>query len=237
MSRREINDDMLVYENGKYKAFAMYDFNAENPFDSWDMLGRFAFKRKVGYIVCKNVENLPDYLYKEVVDDDGFGDEVDCDLVEYMQLYHDAFMVIPLTYYGEMRECDENEAQGCIYISNEKYKHEYGDDKSPERIARVLECLRSEIQLHNDWGSGEVYGWAIFDMSEVEDAEDLDMIDHIDSCWGYYGGYPHKESGLYESAKEQVDWLVKQDMDAYTQATHFPAWKFEAFVASPESFK
>lgn len=53
------------------------------------------------------------------------------------------------------------------------------------------------IKLYGYWAWGDCYGWEIVSPDG----------DELDSVWGYYGG-DHEESGLAETAREHVDWII-----------------------------
>ena len=214
MSRFRVEDCEMVYENYPYQAFAYPDESPENPFDSWDMLGRFAFKRSCHFIVSKNIDELPNDLTTYQIICEGTDDEeeieVDIGMTEYMEKNFNSVITLPIAYFDEMRECSDERANGCVYISADRFKKEYGE-LTPENIEKAESVLRSEIELHNYWGNGDVWGWIVFDMTDVEDCGDLDVGGHIYGVWGYYGS-DHKESGLLDSAIEHIDYLVRQDV-------------------------
>lgn len=66
-----------------------------------------------------------------------------------------------------------------------------------ETLERQCEAA---FDLYTAWAWGDVYGYTATDENgdEIEDA----------SVWGFYGS-DHKESGLLESAQEQIDWHLK----------------------------
>lgn len=57
---------------------------------------------------------------------------------------------------------------------------------TPERVEKIKEILRGEVEIYDQYLRGEVYGFIV----EDDDGE------HIDSCWGFYGDtdYPLKEA-------------------------------------------
>ena len=62
---------------------------------------------------------------------------------------------------------------GAIFCDTETIKREYGD--APDAQERVLNCLRGEVKVYNQYLTGDVYGYMI------EDAAGK----HLDSCWGF----------------------------------------------------
>lgn len=83
---------------------------------------------------------------------------------------------------------------GWIYVLHWQIAKEYGN-ASDENIAKARRCLLAEVEVYNQFISGQVYGYIVKDHSG----------EHLDSCWGYYG-YDHKASGLLEAAHSYVDW-------------------------------
>lgn len=90
---------------------------------------------------------------------------------------------------------------GFIYCSIKKAKEEYGWKRiNKDRVSKIEESLRSEIETFSNWANGSVYGYII----EDEGGEEIDD----GSCWGFYG-YDYESNGLLESAREVVDYHLR----------------------------
>lgn len=62
---------------------------------------------------------------------------------------------------------------GIIFVSREKVRAEYGKKGiHPKLKQRVLDILKSEVEIYSQWANGEVYGYV---NTETDD-----------SCWGFY---------------------------------------------------
>jgi hypothetical protein len=93
--------------------------------------------------------------------------------------------------------CTRGYSQGdyadCLVVMTDAFFEETGcDRKNSEEIGE------QQIKLYGYWAWGDVYGYV------VEDPMSTDS----DSCCGFYGD--HDESGLMDTAKEWIDWHIKQ---------------------------
>lgn len=81
---------------------------------------------------------------------------------------------------------------GIIYVTKAKAKKEFKKRNTEEK--KVLDVLKSEIQAWDDYLSGNVHGYQIFDSQHEE----------IDSCWGYYGDIDY----CIQEAKSYIDSII-----------------------------
>jgi hypothetical protein len=66
---------------------------------------------------------------------------------------------------------------GIIYVTKEKARKDFMVKRLTKKtIEKVLECLKSEIEIYSQYVNGDVYGYVVEDANGEE----------IDSCWGYY---------------------------------------------------
>ena len=87
---------------------------------------------------------------------------------------------------------------GFIYITKEKIRKEYGWKViTAKRLEQIKQYLLSEVEIYDQYLTGEVYGYAIKDPTGEE----------LHSCWGYFG-YDHEKSGLMEAAKNEIDYHI-----------------------------
>jgi hypothetical protein len=87
---------------------------------------------------------------------------------------------------------------GFIYVSKENVKKEFNWKKlNKNRIDKVVDILKSEVKLYDDYLTGNVYGFNVKDPNEND----------LDSCWGFYGDF--EESGLLDMAKSAIDTSIE----------------------------
>jgi len=85
---------------------------------------------------------------------------------------------------------------GFIYVTKEKVRKEYGKKAVSQKLrAKVLECLRGEVQTYDDFITGNVYGYVV----ESKDGK------HVDSCWGFFGDYNGKDYSALKEAHTYVE--------------------------------
>jgi hypothetical protein len=89
---------------------------------------------------------------------------------------------------------------GLVFVESEKLVNEYGADNAETRET-ALKCLESEIETYNQFLEGDVYGYTIERAKHCKSC-DSDSMEHVDSCWGFYG----------------LDYCKKEAMDIAKQA-------------------
>jgi hypothetical protein len=95
---------------------------------------------------------------------------------------------------------------GFIYIEKEKVRKEYSIKQIKKKnLEEVLEMLRNEVAIYDDYITGNVYGYNI-----QKDGEDCE-----DSCWGFFGDWD--KSGLLDEAKSAVDWEIKNKLKKHIE--------------------
>ena len=69
----------------------------------------------------------------------------------------------------------------------------------PRKITeRAKACLQSEVEVYDQYLTGEVYGFRVLGEDDTE----------VDSCWGFFGSDP-MTNGIFEHLSEQAKELVK----------------------------
>ena len=97
----------------------------------------------------------------------------------------------------------DSSTAGLIFCPKTKARNEYGWKKlTKARIEKVEEYLKGEVETYDKELCGEIYGRAVFE-GELED--ECDLLDSIESCWGFYG----QESAI-EDAKQFIDNCIKK---------------------------
>lgn len=105
------------------------------------------------------------------------------------------YVVLPLYLYdhsGITMSCSpfgcpwDSGQIGFIYVSMETARREFTgtDEEIREHAER---CLRSEVDVYDDYLTGQTYGFIIEQADEDADLDDEDSWETIDSCWGFYG--------------------------------------------------
>jgi hypothetical protein len=99
---------------------------------------------------------------------------------------------------------------GWIYISKLDAVKEWGNKLFTKMVKeKAVKHLRSEVETYDDYLTGNVYGYKV---SEY-DAENDEIGDEIESCWGYYPshGDTAENSDILNEARGIVDYCVKEE--------------------------
>ncbi len=87
---------------------------------------------------------------------------------------------------------------GVIYVSKEKIRNEFKVKRiSPALKEKVINILRSEVEVFSNYLSGEVYGYRILDENK----------DVVDSCYGFFS---YKEAE--EQGNESIKYLATKEV-------------------------
>ena len=193
-----------IIENEKYKLEIFDDLNPCSPreFDNLGTMVCFHRRYNLGDETelkssdFSSWEELENYLYKE----------------------EDALIAIPVFMYDHSGlwinttgfSCPWDSGQvGYIYISKEKVRREYSCKRISKKLKEMIrEMLCSEVDLYNDYLSGNVYG---FTLTDKENAEE------IDSSCGFYGT-DYIENGIFDYVSS---YFTKAELEALV-------WKISA---------
>jgi len=92
---------------------------------------------------------------------------------------------------------------GWFYVEEEKAKKEWGwKVLTKERREKIVKYLEGEVEVYDQYLTGQVYGYII------EPKDENSKIECDDSCWGFYG-YDHNKNGLLDYAKPSIDYAIK----------------------------
>lgn len=70
---------------------------------------------------------------------------------------------------------------GYIFVTKDTIRREYGWKRlSPARVAKVKHYLKGEVEVYDQYLTGDVWGFRTFDVAGEE----------VDSCWGFFGSDP-----------------------------------------------
>ena len=186
-----------IIENEKYKLEIFDDLNPCSPreFDNLGTMVCFHRRYNLGDETelkssdFSSWEELENYLYKE----------------------EDALIAIPVFMYDHSGlwinttgfSCPWDSGQvGYIYVSKEKVRREYSCKRISKKLKKMIrEMLCSEVDLYNDYLSGNVYG---FTLTDKENAEE------IDSSCGFYGT-DYIENGIFDYVSS---YFTKAELEA-----------------------
>ena len=186
-----------IIENEKYKLEIFDDLNPCSPreFDNLGTMVCFHRRYNLGDETelkssdFSSWEELENYLYKE----------------------EDALIAIPVFMYDHSGlwinttgfSCPWDSGQvGYIYISKEKVRREYSCKRISKKLKKMIrEMLCSEVDIYNDYLSGNVYG---FTLTDKENAEE------IDSSCGFYGT-DYIENGIFDYVSS---YFTKAELEA-----------------------
>ena len=138
------------------------------------------------------------------------------ELKEQLEKDHTILIIKPLYMYDHSGitistspfECNWDSGQiGWVFISKEQ-----ADCLGTpiDDIDRLDSWLESEVNIYDQYLSGDVYGFTLFEEIEVkkiypDGREVIEIEDEVlDSCWGYYGTN-HEENGLLDAVLESAD--------------------------------
>ncbi len=186
-----------IIENERYKLEIFDDLDPTNPreFDN------------LGIMVCFHSRYI-------------LGDETDLkssdfssweELESYLYKIEKALIVIPIFMYDHSGlsvnttgfSCPWDSGQiGFIYASKERIRKEYSCKRISKKLkAQVREMLVSEVDLYNQYLSGDVYRFTVTDKEKDEE---------LDSSSGFYGT-DCIENGIFDYVSE---YFTKAELEA-----------------------
>jgi hypothetical protein len=94
---------------------------------------------------------------------------------------------------------------GCVgyaYIDKKEFIKEFGKKRwTKELQEKAIDWIKSDVEVYDDYISGQVYGYRI-ENSDEEEEDDY-------GCNGWFG-YDFEKSGLLPEARAQIDWLIEE---------------------------
>ena len=90
---------------------------------------------------------------------------------------------------------------GLIYVSKDKVRQEYGIKHVTKAWQEKVEgYLRGEVETYDQYLTGDVWGFQIFEVPEGADPEELgEDLEEVESCYGFFG-----EEAAEEEAKANL---------------------------------
>lgn len=158
---------VMVCFSRRYKLGDEHDYKAED-YNGWDELEAAIIKKENAVVI------MPLFLY----DHSG------------LRIKVGSFQGLLPQFHAEF----DSSQVGFIFVPRQKVLDEWGVKRiSPKLKATVENNLRAEVEVYDDFLSGQVYGFVVKDADGEE----------VDSCWGFYGG-DHKENGMLDQAGEEL---------------------------------
>lgn len=182
----------------EYKGFTIeiyHDNDAEDPKNAVDMFGTFSCHHKKYNLSSK---------------DDRFKGEPER-LKKYLSIKTGAPLFLPIYMLDHsgiiIRTTPFNDPWdsgliGYIYVHKAKICREYNISTIHKKTReKVMTILQSEVEMMNDYITGNVYGYM------VKDPEG----EHVDSCWGFYGDA--EKSGILTQAECAVNDVIQSRIE------------------------
>ena len=91
---------------------------------------------------------------------------------------------------------------GLIYVSKEKVRQDYGIKHVTQAwVERIEGYLKGEVKTYDQYLTGDVWGFQVFEVPEGMDPEELgeEELEEVESCYGFFG-----EDAAEEEAKANL---------------------------------
>jgi hypothetical protein len=190
---------------GKNATLKIYqDELASNPREEFDNFSKMVFFHK-RYKLPNDI-NLND-------------DQFDSwqEMKEYLEKEENAYIIYPVSILdhsgitvkiGSFNDRWDSGQIGFIYCTKEDIVKEYGE-LNEKNIETAKTVLKSELQLFDDYLTGNVYGYVLTKTVKAkdEDGEEFTREKEIDSCWGFYGDNFKEMFELSEEYQDIIDQL------------------------------
>ena len=212
----------MNYDTEEYKGYTIkveYDESPMNPRTDWDSAGTMVCwhsrynlgDMEDGWPISRNYQEPIDLLYElagidrseyqeEQYEKTGVYDDMDkADL--YAKIEERGTIIKGLFLYDHSGitistgrfSCPWDSGQvGWIYITKDKIEKE---GWTPEQADKYLD---GEVEVYDNYLTGEVYGF------RIEDADG----EEIDSCWGYYGDDGKED--MIKECKSSIDYYIQK---------------------------
>ena len=192
-----MNEIHETYRQGRYQIEIVDDEDPQDP-RYWDNLGTMlCYHRNYRLGDRKQSEQWNPHDYENWKE-----------MAEAIDKAEDVFVMLPLSLYDHsgILVYVGNRAHftdpggwdsmylGFIYITKKKAQEEYGE-LTEELATRIEKYLRNEVEIYNQYLSGQVYGYRIY-----RDKQE------IDSCYGFYG-----EDDAMNEAKGVMQHCISED--------------------------
>ena len=200
-----------------YKIEIMPDEPAESPRD-WENLGKMICFHSKYNLGDKHDYKAPDefimdlaskYFDENMVDRDISNLDTSSFIDKYLPKLEKYIFILPLYLYDHSGitmstssfSCPWDSGQvGWIYVKKEDARKEWKVKQiNPKLKARIIDNLKVEVEVYDQYLRGDIYGRIIYHNGE-----------DVGSCWGFYGD---PEKYMIPEAKEEVDALIKESIN------------------------
>jgi hypothetical protein len=173
---------------GKYTVKTEKDLSPESP-RKWDNLGTMVCFSRNYNLGDKHDYNFHDYDSWNEMEKDIIKREKPCVILP-LYLYDHSGITMNTTGFS----CPWDSGQvGFIYMTKEVYIENFGGKiMTPKRKEHAKGLLIGEVETYDQYLTGDVYGFIIFDENDNE----------IDSCWGFYSENECLEDGIANVPEE-----------------------------------
>ena len=151
------------------------------------------------------------------------GDEHDFDSPEEFRECineKDIAVILPLYLYDHSGitmsttpfSCSWDSGQvGWIYVTKETVRKEFGVKRiSKKLIKRLTKYLTGEVEVFDQYLTGEVYGFQLVKKTTCGSCMDT-LEEVVDSCWGFYGSDLTK-NGILDHLQDDDKQIVKAQL-------------------------
>ena len=113
---------------------------------------------------------------------------------------------------------------GIIYVAKDKIRQEYGiKHVSKAWEEKIRGYLDQEVKTFDEFLTGQVYGYRIFEVPEGVDPEELseDEMEEVDSLWGIYGeDYAEQEAKIATAyfGEHYAELMLKRQQAEFREA-------------------
>lgn len=164
-----------------YRAKIEYDDDPQNPREEWDhACTMVCFHRRY------NLGDKHDFADPESFDE--WREEHEDEIAAILPLY--LYDHSGITMSTGRFSCPWDSGQvGYIYLTKEAFKEcqlkKWTGCKKHVEIAERI--LKSEVEEYDQYISGQVYLFDIFELVEDQDGDQIEGEDAVDSCCGFFG--------------------------------------------------
>jgi hypothetical protein len=175
-----------------YKGYIIKIVPDDDPMDprEWDNLGTMVCRHKRYALGDKGAQNVSNEEFNELVSRK--------DVIKLpLYLYDHSGLRLNTSGFSafDSQEWDWG-MLGIIYVTHARVLKEYNRKRmSPKLKEKATEVLRGEVETYDQYLSGGVFGFVIYDGTHV-----------VDSCFGFYG----KMDYCIEQARGSVDGHIEE---------------------------
>ena len=174
----------MIVENEKYFIEIVQDESSEDPRQMFDhmctmLCGHRDYilgdKTEINMKHFDNANDLEQYLYKN----EG------ALVVQPLYLLDHSGLTIRTSRFLEDPQGWDTSFIGFIYVTRESLKNFWNKTNLTKSAREIIQnAIECEIAEYNQYLSGDVYGYKMYEKKKCQYGQHLE---EIDSCWGFYG--------------------------------------------------